>query len=79
MKTKITLKEFSALPSGAVQVKHSTAPAIPESSSQPTPEIVQGFQAAQEGSDASFRELQRRRYTALFVSAIPYRRSGLNE
>ncbi|MBI3850542.1 MAG: hypothetical protein HY298_09780 [Verrucomicrobia bacterium] len=79
MKTTITLKEFSALSSGTVQVKHATAPAIPESSAQPTPESIQGFHVPTDGSDTSIHELLHRRYTAPFVSAIPYHRWGLNE
>jgi len=68
MKTAITLKEFSDLSSGAVQVTHATALAIPQSSPQhddPT------------GED--FREMQHRRYTAPFPCPSPYQHWGINE
>ena len=79
MKTTITLKEFSALPSGAVQVRHAPAPAGADSQPQPTTESVNGFHVPPDKSDESFRELLDRRYTTPFVSAISYRRWGINE
>ncbi len=79
MKTTITLKEFSALPSGSVQVRNATAPARAESRPQPTIESVNGFHVPPDKSDESIRELLHRRYTTPFVDAIPYHRWGINE
>lgn len=70
MKTTITLKEFSALPSGAVRVTHATAPAIAELSPQPT----QGGE-----TNEDFRELLHQRYTAPFPIESGYRHGGINE
>ena len=79
MKTTITLKEFSALPFGAVQVRQATAPANADSQPQPTTESVNGFHVPPDKSAESFRESLHQRYTAPFVSAIPYHRWGINE
>ena len=79
MKQLITLKEFSALSSGAVKITDANAPGIPEPSPQPTPESVPDFHARQNGSDETFREMQHPRYTAPFPSASPYSHWGLNE
>ena len=79
MKTTITLKEFSALSSGADPVTHATAPAIPESPPRLTPESVQGFQVPLDRSDESFRELLHLRSTAPFPCQSPYHRGGINE
>ena len=79
MKTTITLKEFSALPFGAVQVRQATAPANADSQPQPTTESVNGFHAPPDNRDESFRELLHRRYTTPFVSAISHHRWGINE
>ena len=73
MKTTITLKEFSALPSGAVQVSHASAP---DSQPQPTTESVNGFHVPPDRNADNFRELLHRRYTTPFVSAISW---GINE
>ena len=78
MKTSITLKEFSELPSGAVRVSHAAAPAKADSQPQPTTESVNGFHVAPDINDESFRELHHR-YNARFVSLNPYHRWGINE
>ena len=78
MKTRITLKDFSALSPVAVQVTHTTARAIPESSAQPTFESVWGFHVPPDRSDESFREMHRR-YIAPFTCESLYQRGGLNE
>jgi hypothetical protein len=79
MKTRIVLKEFSALPSGAVQVTHASAPANPESSPKRMSDSVQRFAVRQVKRAEKFREMLRRRDTTPFASAIPYHRFGINE
>ena len=79
MKSSITLKEFSALSSGAVKITDANAPGIPESSPQPTSESVPDFHAQHNGSEETFRAMLDRRYNAPFVSAITHHRWGINE
>ena len=79
MKTTITLKEFSGLPSGAVQIRHTTARANADSQTQPTTESVNGFDVPPEKSGEWFRELQHQRRTTPFVIATSYRGWGINE
>ena len=79
MKSSITLKEFSALSSGAVKITDANAPGIPESSPQQTSESVPDFHAQQNGSGETFRAMLDRRYNAPYVSAISHHRWGLNE
>ena len=79
MKSSITLKEFSALSSGAVKITDANAPGIPESSPQPTFESVPDFHARQNGSEETFRAMLDRRYHAPYGSAISHHRWGLNE
>lgn len=68
MKTKITLKEFGALPSGAVEVTDPTVPKSPES-----------FTASPDKNSERFREWLHHRYSARFRCETPYERSGINE
>ena len=79
MKSSITLKEFSALSSGAVKIRDANAPGIPESSPQQTFESVPDFHARHNGSEETFRAMLNRRYNAPYVSAISYRHYGINE
>jgi hypothetical protein len=79
MKTTIVLKESSDLSSGAVQATHSNAPASPESSPHRASDSVRRFALRQARRVEKFREMLRRRETAPFASAIPYRHFGINE
>jgi hypothetical protein len=79
MKTRIVLKEFSALPSGAVQVTHASAPANPESSLQRASDSVRRFAVQQAKRAEKLREMLHRRATTPLASAIPHRHFGINE
>jgi hypothetical protein len=68
VKTRITLKSFNDLPPEAVHIRDSSSPPVPESSPQPD-----------DPTGEDFRAMLRRRHTTPFVSAIPYRRWGINE
>jgi len=80
MKTTITLKEFSALPSGAAQAADASAPAIPKWSPQTTLESAEGVHIQPASSaNEGFREMLHRRYTTPLPVAFPYHHGGLNE
>ena len=80
MKTRIIMKEFSALSFDAGIVTGRTVPATLDTQLRLTPESVQGFQA-QPGdvTGKEFREMLRRRFTTPCPGASPPQRWGINE
>ena len=79
MKTTITLKEFSALPSSLVQITHPSPVAEAGSQPQPTNESVNGFHVLPDRNAENFRELLHLRYTTPLPVTFPYHHGGLNE
>jgi hypothetical protein len=71
MKTGIILSEFRTVSPGTAQAAPAGAQAAPE---RPAPAPVRKEELGED-----FREMQHRRYTMPYVSAVPYRHWGINE
>lgn len=79
MKTKIMLKEFSALSFDSGRIIPTSAPTNSDSKLRRMPYIVGRFAGRQARRAEKFREMLRHRETTLFASMIPYHRFGINE
>ena len=79
MKTRITLKGFSALPFDSGNGTDGTGPANLNAPLRLTPESVHGFHVPLDRSDESLRGMLHQRYTAPFPCESPYHRGGINE
>jgi hypothetical protein len=80
MKTRITMKEFSALSFDAGIVTGGTVAATRDKQPRLTPESVGGFQPQPgDSTGEEFREMLRRRLTTPYRGASPPQRWGINE
>jgi hypothetical protein len=77
MKMTIVLKEFSASPSGAVEIRH--APASADSTPQPTSGSVNGFHVPPDKSGEGLRDVPREPHATPFPCGSPYQRGGIYE